>query len=112
MNDRGSASIFALAGAAVVAVVAVAAVVVAWGSAVHRKATMVADLSALAAAEVSVTRADQACARARQVAEANGAVLGSCRLDGGSVRVVVRVVDDMALLPPITASARAGPRPP
>ena len=79
-----------------------------------------ADLSALAGAAAAVQQAPSAatsgqgpCARAGQVAAANGALLGSCTADAeGRVTVEVRVDVDAPVpalvLGPAQARARAG----
>ena len=117
-RDRGSASIWVLAGALLL--FAVAAIGTLRGLAVlaRHRAESAADLAALAAAG-RIGLSDDSCARAAGIAVRNGARVTSCRValaaDGrsGTVRVVVAV---RAQLPGfgtrlVTASARAGREP-
>lgn len=114
-TERGSATVLAVGAVGVLLLCLLGGLcVVAAVHAAHR-ARAAADLAALAAAS-SVNAAasgEAACARARQVAAANGAVLRSCRGEaGGGVVVEVTVA---ARLPvpsiasgPARARARAG----
>ena len=111
--DTGSASVYVLAGLALVGLLASAllAVVVAIGA--RHRAEAAADLAALAGASAH-QRGSDACTEARVVASANGAVLVACHVDpGGDVAVAVTVRLPALLagrgLSPAGASARAGP---
>lgn len=88
------ASVFAAAGAAVVA---------------RHRAEAAADLAALAGAARAMAGEPAACARAGVIAAANGARLVTCRLDGWDLVVDVVVTPGVALGGLATASARAGP---
>lgn len=76
----------------------------------------VADLAALAGADVSATAiweevGERPCARAREVARRNGVALESCEVIGADARVVL--VDRIAVLGiPVTVKARARAGPP
>lgn len=86
-RDRGSASVLAVVWLLVLVALGAAAatLVSAWHARV-RVATA-ADLAALAAASVVLEQPDQSCAAAAEVAEANGAVLRECQLQGVDVWV-------------------------
>lgn len=113
-DDRGSASVLALAVLLLVCFGAMVGFAKAQAVIVSRQAAGAADLAALAAAQAE----GQPCARAESVASANGTTLVECRLDGldASVGVeipapwlVVRLLDSFGLpAPRIRASARAG----
>ena len=77
------------------------------GLAVRQSVAGAADSAALAAADVvSGLRAGYPCDAARRVAEANGALLASCEVDGLVVSVsATRQFAGIA----ITSSATAGP---
>lgn len=109
MSERGSASLLVIAAGGLLGVVALAVGVVATGMAAHRQAVRAADLAALAGAQRSLTSQTAACSVASEVAEANGAELEGCVLDGPAVRVHVRV-PTVDVLPAIRATARAGVR--
>jgi secretion/DNA translocation related TadE-like protein len=114
-GERGSASIWVLAGAGLAGLVA--AVAVLRGNAVlaRHRAEGAADLSALAAAgHIGVDTG--ACAAAADIAAANGATVVSCTVSGGydarsgtvlvRVRMPVRLPVVAATF--VTASALAG----
>lgn len=119
MNDeRGAATVFALALATVLMMVGLA---VAWaGAAVarHRVAQSAADLAALAGAQAvqdggaeGGTKGGAPCAVAAEVAAANRARLSACSLRGDDVWVSVEL-DAPPLLGrsgTLTGQARAGP---
>lgn len=109
-DDRGSATVPAVAFLGVllllgVALGAVAAVVVA-----HRAAQSAADLAALAAATALADGGD-GCGAAASVAVANGAEVTRCVLAGQEARVSVRVVGPRWRVLDVDpeAEARAGP---
>jgi len=117
-QDRGSASIWVLAGALLLFAVAAAGTLRGLAVLARHRAESAADLAALAAAG-RIGVADDACARAADIAARNDARVTSCRVrlaaDGrsGAVRVVVAAP---VALPGIgsrqvTASARAGREP-
>jgi secretion/DNA translocation related TadE-like protein len=97
-------------GVTVLAVAAATALVGAAGVARHR-AGAAADLGVLAAAGQAIRGEPVACGRAATVVRANGARLGSCRLDG--LDAVVTAETRAAALPrglgTASATARAGP---
>ena len=107
-DDRGSGTLLGL----VAAVLLAGGGIVAWSLAglavAHQRASVAADLAALAAARVD-------CAAANAVADANGGRLDACDIDGGDAVVTVSVAGPTALdrlgVPStrVTASARAGP---
>ena len=122
-TDRGSATLWTVAVALVVMLSTAAVMLIAIAiSARHRVATA-ADLSALAAASVlasaqvagnstTTSAAEQACVAARDIAEANGARLSECEVDGPIVDVVTTVtVPAIRYLgeQSVSAHARAGP---
>jgi secretion/DNA translocation related TadE-like protein len=76
----------------------------------HRRAQAAADLAALAGAAALIRGADP-CARAAEVAAANGATLTSCVGADAEVQVVVTVSGPRGLGPAaeLSAGARAGP---
>ena len=78
---------------------------VGWIGAAHR-ARSAADLAALAGARAMVGGAD-ACRQARRVAEENGGVVRSCRVEGTIQQFVVRVRVSVVLRPHITGGPRA-----
>ncbi|WGX99516.1 Rv3654c family TadE-like protein [Nocardioides sp. L-11A] len=120
-DDRGAATVLALAMAGVLLLVGAAAGVVGAIVVAQRRAQAAADLTALAAAASLAGRGGHPgrdpCVSAVGVADDNGAELVSCRVSGREVRVEVRVPgprwlgQDQDLI----AAARAGPalpRPP
>jgi secretion/DNA translocation related TadE-like protein len=114
-DDRGSASILVLAGAALVLVVGLVVGVRTTAVLARHRAESAADLAALAAAgQIGVGTAP--CAAAATIAAANAATLVSCMpslsADGrsGSVIVLVRVQAHLPMVGyrSIQAQARAG----
>jgi secretion/DNA translocation related TadE-like protein len=91
------------------AVAAAGAVIVA-----RHRAQAAADLAALAGAARAVEGETAACARAGEIAAANGARLRSCRLTGWDLTVSTEVspAQVAAVAGAATASARAGPATP
>jgi len=114
--EAGSATVWVLALAAVLGLLAVAVGLIAGVSAARNRAAAAADLAALAAARRLQTDPGDACRSAAAVAVANGASLVACRSPDGVV-VDVAVETGAALpgwLPRLGAarvSARAGPTP-
>lgn len=110
-RDRGSGT---LAGAALIMLAAtLLCVVTAAGHILHGKAVAgtAADAAALAAAvAVDIGRADP-CAQAAAAAQAQGAQLLACVIDGLDVQVTASVDARMPAVGPIAVEARAGPQP-
>ncbi|MGY1855129.1 Rv3654c family TadE-like protein [Modestobacter sp. SYSU DS0290] len=110
--ERGSATIWVVALAGLLAAVGVAAVLVGAAVVGRHRATAAADLAALAAAGAAVLGDPAACSVADQVAAANGAVVASCAVGVGAVvEVHVSVPVRLGPLGVIDAPgrARAGP---
>lgn len=114
VGDRGSATVWAAGMVAVLLVVGTVGIDLVSAVRARHLAGSAADLAALAAAGVSSEGDDRACAAARSTAEANGAVLGECRLDGWDALIRVEVERGWTLVGqgPAGAAARAGPAPP
>ena len=113
-GDDGAGTVLVLA--VVLSALLLAAAVAVLGTAVvaRHRATGVADLAALAAADVILGRtAGEPCAAAASVAAAGGAALVRCAPAGTEVVVEVRVDVGGALagLGPARGAARAGPAP-
>jgi secretion/DNA translocation related TadE-like protein len=107
--DRGSGSVLALAVLGAVAIVAIAALALGAALTVRQRVIGAADAAALAAADgASGAVAGEPCALARRLAEAGGAALDSCVVDGlvATVAVSARVGPV-----PFGARSRAGPPP-
>ena len=109
-DERGSASLLAVALAGVLVLVGLALAAVAGMVAAHRQAQAAADLAALAGAGAHA-RGGDGCAEAAALAMGNGATLVSCRVAGDDVWVVVQVrsPDWRGSGHDLTAEARAGP---
>lgn len=114
-SEEGSASILAVG---IMAVSLLLCVVLIGVSQVHAgvlRAQTSADLAALAGADIAAVAlweevAERACQRARDVADANGASVMSCRLDGQDLRVeVTMTVGVLGVAYEAQARARAGP---
>ena len=114
VDDRGAATVLALALVHLLLLVALVGALVGSVAVVKARAAAVADVAALAAAE-SWT---DPCADARAVAQANGMEVAACGADGTDVVVAVSAPAPelvrrwLAVLgregEPITVSARAG----
>lgn len=89
--DRGAATVVAVALLGLLVLVAYALSVVAAIFAGHRTAQSAADLAALAGAEAAGPGGDEPCAAALAVAQANGARLKRCVVEGRGVLVTVAV---------------------
>ncbi len=109
-DERGAVTVFAVACLAVLLLVGSALGVVAAMVRAHRAAQSAADLGALAAAS-SIARGRDPCGPAAAVAEANGAELLSCEIQGHEALVTVEVAGPRWLgqIGDLTAQARAGP---
>lgn len=107
-DQRGGATVLAVACLGLLMVVAMALVEVGAWFVAHRTVRAAADLAALAAA--TEIGADP-CGAAAQVAERNGAVLVSCEVAGREVSVVTSVPAPSRWGPAadLTGRARAGP---
>jgi len=109
-DERGAATVLAIAFLGVLLLVGAALGVVAAMVGAHRMAQSAADLGALAGAAAAADGADP-CAAAARVAVANGAELTACRSAGREVRVEVTVTGPRWLgqRGDLVAEARAGP---
>lgn len=90
-GDRGSASVYVLAAAAVVLLAGMAASVVGSAVVARHRAGAAADLGALAAASSAPRGSGSACAVAQRVVRANGGRLAGCQLVGADVIVTAAV---------------------
>lgn len=114
-GEEGSGTI--LVAALCAAATLLALVIGAYGAEASVRARLgaVADLAALAGADVSVTArwedvGPRPCEEAGAVAGRNGAVLESCEVLGSDTRVIVSArIRLMGLSVPVRARARAGP---
>jgi secretion/DNA translocation related TadE-like protein len=111
-GESGSATVYAMAAMALLAAVSLPVAAVANGFAVHRRAVLAADLAALGGAQASLEYQSVACAAAAKVAAANGARLQACTLSAKALSVEVAMATSLALLPEVSATSRAGVRPP
>lgn len=109
-GDRGAATVLVVAMAGVLMFVMTGLAAVGGLVTAQRRAQAAGDLAALAGASALA----DACATAREVAAANGAILDSCRLEGTAVTVAVsvpgpRVPWQAGRALRVSAEARAGP---
>lgn len=113
-DDRGSATIWAAGGVAVLCLVA--AVVLVCGAVVQtrHRTTAAADLAALAAAVYTPYGERVACARAAWVADHMRVHVTSCRLADWDalVEVSAGLPGELAGFGPVSAHSRAGPADP
>ena len=109
-DERGSATLFAVAVIGVLVLVGAALGVVGAMIHAHRVAQSAADLAALAGAEAR-GRGRDPCAAAASIARSNGASLDSCAVDGFDVRLQVTVTGPhwLGQRHDLSAQARAGP---
>lgn len=105
--STGAAGVLAWSGAATVTIGALA--VLGSGALAQAEAASAADLAALAGADALVAGTADPCTVAGEAAQRNGAVLLGCTRSGSEVFVEVGV--SASPLPPMTATARAGPPP-
>src|SRR5688572_14563749 len=112
-HDRGSATVWAAAGVAVIMTVLVVGLHLGAAVIARHRAEAGADLAALAAAGLAVEGAEAACRRAGEVAAANGGTVNSCRLVGWDALVEVRAPIAVTLpgIDGAAGRARAGPVP-
>jgi secretion/DNA translocation related TadE-like protein len=111
-GERGSATVWVLALAGVLALVGAAAVLVGAAVVARHRASAAADLAALAAAGPDLAGDAGPCAAAEEIAAANAAEVTSCTIGpGGVVEVAVRVPVEFGGLGvhSATGRARAGP---
>ncbi|WP_307868839.1 Rv3654c family TadE-like protein [Umezawaea beigongshangensis] len=108
-DDRGSATVFAVAVLAVLFSLVVLGVRVGEAVVLRHRVTAAADLAALAAAGALASGGggEEACRRARWVAERTGAALDSCAVSGREVTVALSA--PLAGVGTTNANARAGP---
>ncbi|WP_165216825.1 Rv3654c family TadE-like protein [Schaalia sp. ZJ1691] len=117
-DDQGSGTILTVGVVALAAVLAGVCLIVGMVHAHHCRLQAVADVTALAGADVSAVAqwedvGDRPCLAAREVTEANGLRLSSCEVVADDTRVVVE--DSVFVLGwpvSITGRARAGPSSP
>jgi secretion/DNA translocation related TadE-like protein len=107
MDDRGAASVVAVAVAGVWFALVVVVVQVGGAVVTRHRLSAAADLAALAAAGQLVSGTAHACARAEWVVERMGGRLAACDVDGWEVSV--RVTGPTSLFGALSARARAGP---
>lgn len=110
-SDEGSGTIMVVGVLAVLSVLACSALVYIALLAAGNRAQNIADLSALAGADVSATAQwesveEKACRAANEVAQENGAILSSCRCESVDTIVTVRVSSGWGWN--VFRSARAG----
>lgn len=110
-EDRGGATVWTLTAGLVAVLIAMTVAAASAAAVARHRAQAAADLAALAGAARAVEGEAIACARAVEIARANGARLESCRLLGWDlvVTTVVRPVPVAAVAGDATAAARAGP---
>lgn len=109
-GEHGAATLFTVSCLGFLLLVGAALAVVAAMVAAHRQAQAAADLAALAAATALADGGDP-CAAGASVADANGAALTSCAVDGSDalIEVVVTGPRWLGQTGDLTARARAGP---
>lgn len=108
--ERGAGTVLVLCVIMTVAVTLMAVAGLAAGYAVRHRAAAAADLAALAAAQQVCGGTGDPCALAARVAQANGAHLRDCVVDGWEVEVQVLVpAPPPGWLPDQLRRARAGP---
>lgn len=110
-RERGAATVFVLAVAAMVLAAGAVGSAVAGVVLLRHGAARAADAAALGAAMRVAAGRDAACARAAEVAGANGAGLLACAVHDAVVTVTVRSTASgwWAWLPAVRLDARAGP---
>lgn len=106
-SERGSAPAALLAWIGVTMTLLGALALLGQGLVAQARAATAADLAALAAADSAAVAGPAPCGEAERTAQANGAALTACALEGGEVTVTVRV--PAGLLGEMIGRARAGP---
>ena len=113
-RQQGSATVWMLC--CCVLLIGLGTVVLVLGAVIvaRHRASVVADLAALAAADALLAGAPAPCVSAARVAHAQGGHLVQCRADVDEVHVVAQMPTGplLAFLPPARARARAGPTEP
>lgn len=121
--EHGSATLWTVAVALVVMLSTAAVLLIAIAISARHRVAAAADLSALAAASVlasaqvagdsiTTSASEQACRVARDIADANGARLSECQINGSTVDVLTTLtVPAIGYLGEhsVSAHARAGP---
>ena len=112
-DDRGAATLWVLSAGLITVLIGLT--VAAAGAAIvaRHRAQAAADLAALAAAAMAVEGESAACGLAAHIADANGARLTNCQVEGWDVEVTAEVIPAgvAAFAGHASASARAGPAP-
>ncbi len=114
-NEEGSGTLVTLAVIVTVCVLAICVLIFSVALSVGARTQGIADMSALAAGEVSAIgkwspSKNATCERAKQVATMNGAELVSCDVHGSDAYIVVGVQVSILHIPiDIERHARAGP---
>lgn len=110
-GERGAVAVLVLALAGVLALLGATGSALAAVAVARQRAATVADLAALAVAQRALDGPAVACARAAQLAAADGARLLRCTLTGDVAAVVVQVTPPgpIGRVGSATARAQAGP---
>jgi secretion/DNA translocation related TadE-like protein len=110
-DDRGSATVLALAICGVIGLVTAVLAGAGLAAVTRHRAALATDAAALAAAADAAQGPTLACAAARRTLQSNGASLDGCSLDGAYVLVRARVAAPrwIAWAGSATSEARAGP---
>lgn len=111
-GEAGSATVLVVAMAGLLMLVGAALAVVTAMVVAHRAAQSAADLAALAGAR-GVAEGGDGCARAAEIAAANGARVMACRVSGRVIDIVVEVPGPhwLGQTSDLMARSRAGPAP-
>ncbi|MEO8106436.1 MAG: Rv3654c family TadE-like protein [Actinomycetes bacterium] len=107
-SESGSASIYVMAAAALLIVIALPVVVVALGLVAQRHAVRAADFAVLGGAQQSLSDTSVACATAAEVARVNNAELRRCSMASGVLTIEVVVGTSLPFLSQVSATSRAG----
>ena len=110
-DDRGSATVLALAMCALITFIAAVLVGTGLAAVTRHRAALAADAAALTAAGYAGEGPDTACRLAREALEANGAQLSGCSVEGAFVVVRDRVAAPawIAWAGAAAGQARSGP---
>lgn len=107
-DERGSATVWVLALAGLLAVLGAAVVLVGAALVARHRATAAADLAALAGAGRAAVGDPHACATVARIAAANGGVVDGCAVrSGADVEVRLHVAVRLGSVGAFTAAARA-----
>jgi secretion/DNA translocation related TadE-like protein len=109
-EERGAATVWLLCCCLLVTGLAVTVLAVGAALVARHRATVIADLAALAAADAMLAGDPVPCLAASTVADAQGGRVVSCQLAGDLVEVLAEAPSGrlLSLLPPARARARAG----